>query len=98
MEIIKLRKNHRQLCPSDNETNSLTEEQVDEISLRRKNELTRKTKDEIGKSENNILKALNSRSKNSLSDDHNGPSAEIASDGQKTIAVAPWTRLGPGEQ
>ena len=55
-------------------------------------------KDEIGKSENNILKALNYGSENPLSDDHNGPSAEIASEGEKTISVSPWTRLGPGEQ
>ena len=46
-------------------------------------------KDEIRISENNILKGLFSLSKNSLRDDHYGPSAEIASDCEYTISVQP---------
>ena len=44
-------------------------------------------KNEIRKSENNILKTLNSLSKNPLRDDRNSPNAEITSDGEKTISV-----------
>ena len=50
---------HYSSARPDTETNSLTEEQVDEISLRIENEITRKMRDEIKKSENNILEALN---------------------------------------
>ena len=57
------------------ETNSVTEERVDEISLRIENEITQKLKDEIKKSENNILRTLNSLSENSLRDYQNGSSA-----------------------
>ena len=46
-------------------------------------------KDEIRNSENNILKPLISLSKNSLRDDHNGPSAEIASGCEYTILAQP---------
>ena len=59
------------------ETNGLPEEQVNEISLRIENELTRKMRHEIRKSENNILKALNSFPENSIRNDHNGQSTEI---------------------
>ena len=49
--------------PLDIETNSLTEEQVDEMSLRIENKLTRKMRDDSKKSENNILEALISLSR-----------------------------------
>ena len=39
----------------DTETIGLTEEQIDSISFRIENEINRKMKDEIRKSENNIL-------------------------------------------
>ena len=44
-------------------------------------------KNEIRKSGHILLKALTSQSKNSLRIDHNGPVAEITSDGAKTILV-----------
>ena len=43
--------------------------------------------DEIRKSENIILKALNALSMNPLRDDRNSPSADITSDGENTIPV-----------
>ena len=57
--------------------------------MRIENELTWKKKDEIRKSANNILKALNSLSENSLGDEYKGPSAEITSGGENTISVQP---------
>ena len=50
------------------------------------------------KSENNILKALSSLSVNSLRDDHNGPSAEITSDGENRISVQPASHGQDSEQ
>ena len=44
-------------------------------------------KDQIRKSENNILKTLNSLSENPLDDNRNGPSADITSDGKNTNSV-----------
>ena len=55
--------------------------------MRTENELTRKMKDEVRKSENNILKALNVLSENPLRNDPNRPSAEITSDGKNTNSV-----------
>ena len=46
-------------------------------------------KDEIGKSDNIILKALISLSENSLRNDHSGPSTEITPGGENTISVQP---------
>ena len=71
----------------DIEKNSLTEHQVDEISFRIENELTRKMRDEIKKSENHIRKALNSLSENSLNDGYTSPSAETAPCGKNAISV-----------
>ena len=51
------------------------------------NELTRKMRDEIKKSEKIMLKALKSLSDNALRNDHNSPIADITSDGEKTISV-----------
>ena len=80
---------HCSFARLDTETNSLSEEQVDEISLRIENDSTRKMKNEIRKSRNNILKVLDSLSENSLRKDHNGSSAQITSDGAKVILVQP---------
>ena len=69
------------------ETNNSTNERLDEISLRLKNELTRKMGDEIKRWENGLLKVLNYLSENSLRNDHNSPSAGMMSDGENTILV-----------
>ena len=50
----------------DSEANSITEEEVDEISVGIQNKLTYKMRDEMKKPENTILKALNSELANSL--------------------------------
>ena len=89
---------HFSFARLDTETNSLTEEEVDEISLRIVNEMTRKKKDEIGESENIILEALNSLSENSLRDNHNGPSTEMLSDGENTTLVQPASHGLDSEQ
>ena len=65
------------LARLDLENNSLSEEQVYETSLRVENKITGKRDDEIRKSENIILKALNSLSEMSPLKDQNGPCAQI---------------------
>ena len=71
------------------ETVSLTEEEVVEMSLRKKNNVTRKLKAEIKKSENAILKALYFLSENSLKANIDGPYAKKASDKNSMV----WDQL-----
>ena len=87
-ETIKMRKIHFIAVPSD----WIPKQKLTRGAGRRnifdnRKQLTRKLTDDIRRSENNILNALNSLSENPLVDDHNGPSAELTSDGETTISV-----------
>ena len=55
------------------EIGALTEEQVSKVTQRRENKWDRKMKDEIKKSENNIVRALNSLTDNSSHDGYTSP-------------------------
>ena len=78
----------------DTDKGSLTEEEMVGITQQIENELTKKMKDEIKKTENSVLRALGSPSENSLRDDHNSPIAEMKSDGENVNLVQTMSR-GP---